>query len=721
MKIKSKLLISFLAIYLITISALLIFGYIGAHKALKKQIFNQLESVVSTQHSRVESMIDQNLERLQLVTSRTQLRLSLNNYINNGGPSDLKTINKIIRDALASVGSFEEISVLDLQGRVIASTNSSMEGRTLADEEFFVRGKAGNIGDIVFRDSDGKLKNYLSGPLHLRGSLLGVLAIKSSMQDLIALTNDYSGMGETGETLLARRNRDGDALFLTPLRFAPDSALKMTIPKEDTRKPIIQALAENESLFEKAVDYRGHEVLSATRYIEKTKWGLVSKIDTKEAFRPINDLRYLLLVIIIFSSVLIVFVSIYLAGTITRPINVLAQFARRLSRGDMSGSIDIRSTDETGELARTFNEMVSGLAAARSKLEEKVSEQQRMRRQLEKELSERRQMEERLLLLQTSVDNAAESIFLIDRDGNFVQTNKAGHLNLGYTKEEILSMKVADIDPDFPPERWPGHWDEITKKKTMSFESRHRRKDGSVYPVEITVNYIQFGDSEYNFVFATDITGRKNAEARIVASLTEKEVLLRELHHRTKNNMQVISSLLNLQSQKIEDKQYFEMFLESRNRIRSMALIHEKLYRSDDLSNIDFEDYVKSIARNLLNTYEVNSRRVSLRTDIDHAALSIDTAIPCGLIINELLSNALKYAFPGDRTGEVTISFKNVSGNEYVLSVSDNGIGLPDDLDIEESKSLGLKLVTTLARSQLMGKLEMLSENGSQFYIYFSS
>ena len=212
----------------------------------------------------------------------------------------------------------------------------------------------------------------------------------------------------------------------------------------------------------------------------------------------------------------------------------------------------------------------------------------------------------------------------------------------------------------------------------MTFETRHRHKNGNIFPVEIKVNYIKFGDKEYNFVFATDITERKKAQEKINKSLLEKEVLLRELHHRTKNNMQVISSLLNLQAEKVKDEFYAEMLLESRNRIRSMALVHEKLYMSDDLSRIVFDDYVKAIAQNILKTYEAVSRRISLITDIEPAPLSIDTAIPCGLIINELLSNALKHAFIGKKSGEIIISFSKVSGNEYLLSVRDNGTGIPD-------------------------------------------
>jgi two-component sensor histidine kinase len=221
---------------------------------------------------------------------------------------------------------------------------------------------------------------------------------------------------------------------------------------------------------------------------------------------------------------------------------------------------------------------------------------------------------------------------------------------------------------------------------------------------------------------ATDITDRKTAEEKTLASLREKEVLLREVHHRTKNNMQVINSLLNLQSKQIPDRKYHEMFRDSQNRIKSMSLIHEKLYRSADLGHIDFNDYIKSLAKNLFNTYGTPRLRVSLKTDIENVTLDIDAAIPCGLIINELISNSLKHAFPSDREGEIRISFTQTpldGTNEYILTINDNGIGIPDNIDIKQSKSLGLQLVTSLAEHQLQGTIDLDRDKGTKFSIRF--
>lgn len=211
---------------------------------------------------------------------------------------------------------------------------------------------------------------------------------------------------------------------------------------------------------------------------------------------------------------------------------------------------------------------------------------------------------------------------------------------------------------------------------------------------------------------------RQRAEERLKTSLQEKEVLLREIHHRVKNNLQVIASLLNLQSKNIKDPQALGMFVESRNRVKSMAIIHEKMYQSKDLARIDFADYVRNLAASLCRTYRVQHDAVALTVDVADVYLSVDTAIPCGLIINELVSNSLKHAFPEGRTGEIAINLRLAGTDRYVLTVQDNGVGCPKDLDLHNSTSLGLQIVTALTK-QLEGDIELNREDGTTFQITF--
>jgi len=214
-----------------------------------------------------------------------------------------------------------------------------------------------------------------------------------------------------------------------------------------------------------------------------------------------------------------------------------------------------------------------------------------------------------------------------------------------------------------------------------------------------------------------DITERKHTEQRLAASLLEKEVLLKEVYHRVKNNLQTVSSLLSLQAASIKDPAMREVFLENQQRVRSMALIHEKLYKSKTLANIDFREYLDGLATSLFRTYKL-SGDVSLRVNVTDVALDIDTSITCGLLVNELLSNSLKHAFPGGRSGEISITMHPANQGEYALVFTDTGVGMPEGYDANQTSSLGMSLINNLVR-QLGGRLAMTSNGGTRFEIAF--
>lgn len=209
------------------------------------------------------------------------------------------------------------------------------------------------------------------------------------------------------------------------------------------------------------------------------------------------------------------------------------------------------------------------------------------------------------------------------------------------------------------------------------------------------------------------------SERAIRLSLHEKEVLLKEVHHRVKNNLQIISSLLSLQARYFTDQPAREIFAESQHRVQSIALVHEKLYRSSNLAAIDFGDYLGTLARNLFDALDGQRRGIKLDLDVVDVPLAIDIAVPCGLIVNELLTNSLKHAFPRDRTGTIRVGLRNLSTDQFVLVVADDGIGLPKDLNLRRTRSLGLELVYTFA-DQLGAKTEVKGEIGTLYRFKFS-
>lgn len=216
-----------------------------------------------------------------------------------------------------------------------------------------------------------------------------------------------------------------------------------------------------------------------------------------------------------------------------------------------------------------------------------------------------------------------------------------------------------------------------------------------------------------------EIGERRRAEGQIKASLAEKEVLLKEIHHRVKNNLQVISSLLYLQSKQIEDPKTLDVFLESQHRVRSMALVHERLYQAGDLAWVNYADYVRGLASYLYQSFGTDLAQVKLRIEVDDISLGIDTAVICGLLINELVSNSLKHAFPGDREGEIVVGFHRDQEDQCSLMIHDNGIGVPKDLGSRKTESLGLRLVNSLV-GQLEGALEVDRDGGTTFRITFA-
>jgi two-component sensor histidine kinase len=242
------------------------------------------------------------------------------------------------------------------------------------------------------------------------------------------------------------------------------------------------------------------------------------------------------------------------------------------------------------------------------------------------------------------------------------------------------------------------------------------------------VNFVQFGGQEYNCAFVRDISERKEMEERIQADIREKEVMLREIHHRVKNNMQVISSLLHLQSGMVKDKASLQMFRESQSRIRSMAMVHEQLYQTKNLARIEFGRYVQQLTAELLYTFGSHARGVQLKISIPSVMLDVSTAIPCGLIVNELVTNALKHAFPDVKTKggtdksakkQVLIRMTQLKNRQWELFVKDNGIGLPGNLQLRETESLGMKIVTSLV-DQIDGKIKVDGRKGTTFSIKFN-
>ena len=318
----------------------------------------------------------------------------------------------------------------------------------------------------------------------------------------------------------------------------------------------------------------------------------------------------------------------------------------------------------------------------------------------------------------------SDAVMLLD-ENEFFDCNPATLKIFGCSnKKEFYGKHPSEFSPPFQPNGQDSaslateRMNAAMQTGSCRFDWVHKRLDGSEFSAEVLLNAMEINGQKFLQAVVRDITDRKRDEEQIKASLAEKEVLLKEIHHRVKNNLQVISSLLKLQSRYIQDDRVIEMLKESQNRVRSMALVHEQLYQSKDLSDIDFAEYIQNLSHNLFQAYEIHAEGIKLETNIAPCSLNIDTAVPCGLIINELVTNSLKYAF-GEIQGKIKIDFNLDNNRVCVLTVSDSGIGFPQDLDYRNSRTLGLRLVGSLVK-QIRGTIKLLETTGTSFQIIFS-
>jgi len=319
-------------------------------------------------------------------------------------------------------------------------------------------------------------------------------------------------------------------------------------------------------------------------------------------------------------------------------------------------------------------------------------------------------------------ESAVDAIVTTNSKGNIIFFNNSLSKIFGYTKDELSGKPLTLL----MPERFKK--DYLNELQKFKKSGQHRlmgktvtttglKKDKNEFPFEMSLSAWESDGKTYFTSIIRDLTERQKANEQIKKSLEEKEVLIREVHHRVKNNMQIISSLLNLQTRYVDDKETVNLLKESQNRVKSMAMIHEKLYQSHDLNHINIFDYINSLVKDLFYSYAIPKNQIKPVIEVEEINLNIETAVPCGLIISEIISNSLKYAFPGGREGEVYVFLKYI-GEKFYLTISDNGIGLPEGIDFNKTDSLGLKLVNSLTE-QIDGELELDRSHGTKFNITF--
>lgn len=563
---------------------------------------------------------------------------------------------------------------------------------------------------------------------------------------LIALPEDYYTL--FGLTIdRSQLNNSGDTLNISLFESTNSDVQKLAKDLTEKKNLLSKIRLENENYY----------VVIST--MSKLGWFVGAVVKESDMLASVLDSRKTLnntIKSIGFKGAVLSLVTILVAIAIASmalkflvmPLRALAVATKNVASGDLSVRCPVTTTDETGVLATSFNTMVEQLQIAREQqkryadsleleverrnieLGNKKGELEKTIALLNKEVERRQIIAEALRNSQQQYHDTLEASMAgvcIIENGLLTYVNSSlAHLMLS-TREEIIGTNPLDMICD---EDRPIVADNMQRRlqglDIPPYTIKCMRKDGSVFDGEVWAKVTTWQNQQVMVGTITDVTNRRLSaeqlrikDQQLQKSLEEKEVLLKEIYHRTKNNMLVIISMLDLQIQDLEDERGKTIFLETESRIRAMALVHEKLYQSQNLSEINMGDYLHEIAESLIHSMVLNNR-ITLISNTEQIEINIDCAVPLGLIVNEIVTNSVKHAFPDNRFGSISFKCERDKSGQILLTIGDDGIGLPEGIDVQNSSSFGLSIIiTSLVKMQLKGSIAVDRDGGTRYLISF--
>ena len=758
MKLRTQVIIIFILVILITGLSVNIANQIISKKILKEQIRLDIESTAKSRALHIETYLktEKNLV-LELSESIVIERLLKLNKESKDYNEKLQDVLKRLKNS-AEINGIYDIFVLDTNGVVVASNIEERIGLSRIEDPYFINGKKGVYLKIPYNSRFFKDQCSLafSAPIFqdITDKLLGVLVIRFRLDYLNEITTEPIGLGETGEIYLL--NKDG--YMISSSRFLNDTFLKQKVDTPESRE-CWELFGEEEEEEREEVDiylsYWGEKVVGTHYRIKGTNWCLIAEMSFKEALAPIDRLINTNILIVAVLLILSIIISPILSGSITKPIKKLHKGADAIVSGNLDFKVGTDSKDELGQLSRAFDEMTQKLKISNRQLEkqsenleeqieertkklEKIIEESQQQRiasmntlndldqtnqDLISEMKERKQAEEELIKSEEKyrslVETIEEGIGNVDENEAFVFVNQAAADIFGYSKDEMIGKNLKELTS---PEMFQKILEETSRRKkgeSNSYELSVLRKNQEQRIITVIATPIITKDGKHKGSFGIfhDITERKQAEEQIKRDLEEKETLLRELYHRTKNNMQVIPSMLTMQSSRSGNEFVHNSFKEIDDRIIAMALVHEKLYQAKDLSQINLKEYIIALFDLIKGSHGIESEVIALKLDLEDVPVLIDTAIPCGLIMNELISNVFKHAFPNNEQGEIHIRLYKDEEEAINIYLADNGIGVSPDFDLRNCNSMGLQIMFDLVEYQLQGEVNYVTKNGLKWHI----
>ena len=558
-------------------------------------------------------------------------------------------------------------------------------------------------------------------------NLLGVASIDifiSHLRDFIKTIE----IGETGSSFIMERSGllVASSTDENPFTDPDGDQAQRRLYASESQMPAIRQAAEFLS-----TQFDDYDAITAEQYLEfeieeqrqflqvspirdeyGIDWLIVVVAPESDFMAQIETNNRTTVFLIVAALAVAIVVGLITARRITDPILRLIVSAQALAKGEWEQTTGVNWIGELDELTRSFDSTAGQLRQTVENLTSEIAERKRAEESL-------RESEEKFRSL---AENSQDYIMRYDEECRHVYENPAALRVSGLSEKDIIGKthREAGFDAELSDV-----WEE---KITRVFKTGQAAQtifdwegaEGKVYlDWRLFPEFDASGKVKTVLGVSRDITEIKQAEEQIKASLREKEVLLRELYHRTKNNMAVISSLLALQAEHIQDEFTLHVLREMENRIQTMALVHQRLYQAQDLSSIDLHEYVADLAHLAFDSYNITLNQINLILDLEDMFVLIDVAIPCGLVLNELLSNALKHAFPGDRKGEVCVRIRRAEPGVILLQVSDDGVGIPQDFDFRQSDTLGMQTVLGVTEHQLGGTVTVDTSSGVTWHIRF--
>jgi PAS domain S-box-containing protein len=677
-------------------------------RIINQEIKNNLSAITQSRASHIETYFRDSVQLLQLVTSRTAMRKSLAEYNKTGQAASLENITGIIKDAITPIPQFERICVIGLSGEVLTSTNENYCGKKVKTAPFFINGLKEE--GVYFLQEEGVYKVYISGPMKLDGQTIGVGMTVLNLDYLRNIVRDRTGLGETGEVLIAFNNEAGERVY--PLgKLFEDDAVALAEENEKTAYPMRSSLSGEGGYFEDTLDYRNERVVAVSEFIEMANLGLVTKIDRDEVFENSKQL------FLLFVSVFVIFVLLYyffskkVAHFISKPIIDLQRGTEEIERGNLDYSVGTQIQDEIGQLSRSFDSMVESLKKSKAEVDKKVKEQTTEIEEKSKNLEEQKlailnvleDVEEEkikterlandLEKFKLAVENASDQIVITDPEGIVVYGNKALTRITGYTPQEAFGKKAAVLwRVPMSREYYEHLWDVIkNQKKLFIGEIQNRRKNGELYIANISISPVL--DKTGNVIYFVAIEHDITKEKEIDKAKTEFVSLASHQLRTPLSSINWYTEMLlagDAGKLKEEQKKYLSEVAAGSQRMVDLVNALLNVSRLDlgtlmiEPESVDVPSISRSVVLELKPQVIEKKIKISESYDKDLVEYSADKKL-LRIVFQNLLSNAVKYTPKkglvkvevGQKTKGQAFGDRKLDGDFLTILVEDHGMGIP--------------------------------------------